>query len=371
MGKSIYKDPATELESPVKINLIAKFCNVGFGDQLLAIFTQIKFAENLCKEFPKYFTMDNFNLLHDYGELRYIEGGIQDKPDSVAEEFYPWRENKLINKPPRLYQCDIFKPLSGIKHVRTNCYPVHFNIITSNQSHIPLFTNKPGKVFVEDPYLIAKIVLMYKQTNRPIWISLDYRILGTFAERVEFAKDYLQNPTVPLDDFTKTTLNRIDNILEMKGGAGCVHIRLTDCTLIQKHDADMTKNGKEVETCLGRQEPKTYFKNKINKWVRDFKEKYKDKPKVIYVFSDDIPEAKRLYKSCFDQMHPIEVIFVDRPMRERFTESWKDYLIMRECNEHVGSISMFGMWARSYHDYFSEIHTNDRMAFPEHVVYEK
>ena len=361
-----YKDPNTELDSPVKINLVAKFCNVGFGDQLLAIFTQLSFAKSLCDKFPKYFTMGCINLLHDYGDLYHIPD-IRNAPEQVAEMFYPWRNNKLINKPPRLYQCNVFKKLKDIRPLKTNGYPVNFNLITKNQSHIPLFTSKPGCNYIEDPYLIVKIVLQYKKTNQPVWLSLDYRVLGTFKERVSFAKTFLEEITVPLDTFTQENLEKIRKLKSEGYGVGSVHVRLTDCTLIQKNDADHTKNGRIVETCLGKQESKIKYKIKVNNWYKELCKKYNNKT-LVYVFSDDIPEAKKIYGSCFNQMK--NVIFVDRHPRERFTESWKDYLLMRECNEHVGSISMFGMWARSYNNYFEEIHTEDQMAFPENVVYD-
>ena len=78
----------------------------------------------------------------------------------ISEIKNELRNNKLINKPPRLYQCSVFKKLKDIRPLRSNGYPVNFNLITKNQSHIPLFTNKPGCNYIEDPYLIVKITLL-------------------------------------------------------------------------------------------------------------------------------------------------------------------------------------------------------------------
>lgn len=368
--------PKTVNHSKIPLNIVAKFCNVGFGDQVLAVFTQICFAKQLCEQYPDYFEMKQCQFYHDYGQLKYYSiDKILNFTEDEYKQFIPWRtdengKRKLINKPPRLYQCNVFKPLSKIRSITEGSYPIHFNVVTRNQSHIPMFMAKPSLTYIEDPMFIYNLICKYNIIKRNIWISLDYRVLGTFQERVDFSKAFLKDPLVPLDTFTKQSIDTIKKFNSENCLTGCIHIRLTDCTLIQCNDADPTKNGKIVETCLGPLESEKTFTFKLMRWIELVSEKYSRG--IVYVFSDDPELAKVKYNAVVNALKPkFEIVWIQRDLYTMFCQSWKDYLIMRECNEHCVSVSMFSLWGRSYHNYFEEVHTHTEMAFTEDIVYAK
>lgn len=388
MDTTIYigeKSKHLDKYGPLKINLIGRWSAIGFGDQILHAFSLITFMNNLLTKFPNLFNIDNISLYNLYGPLPHVDN-IRKCSDEFCEQFYPIdpHTGKVKVRPLRLYQLNVFKYLHDIKDAEVvlgKNFPQHLNVLTNAQFNIPTFASYNNGMSVDNKNLIMEMIRLsrtpqVKLNNGIINIILNCRILSTREKRREFSELYLNDlhPDFPVDDYTTKLLNEIADLKSKGHCAACLHYRLTDVTQIQQGDGDPTKNGKDVETCLGKQEDKRYFNIKVTKWFNDLKEKYiptnyvKSSGKKygkIYVFSDDFVEAKKRYAKQLSKIHEgFDICFCDqRSWRTMFTESWQDYLVMRECNEHCGAISMFGLWVKSYGPFENEIIVEDKHVF--------
>lgn len=373
---------------PIKINLIGRWSAIGFGDQVLHAFSLITFMNNIITKFPKLFNVDNINLYNLYGPLPHVDN-IRKYDDKFCEQFYPFdpKTGKVKVRPLRLYQLNVFKYLHDIKDaelVLGRGFPEHINICTNAQFDIPIFSSYKNNWSIDNKNLIMEIIRLsktdeVKKNSGYVNIILNCRILSTREKRREFSELYLKDlhHNFPVDDYTKSLLQEISQLKKEGKLAGCLHFRLTDVTQIQQNDGDPTKNGKSVETCLGPQEPKSYFKIKVSKWFNDLAEKYipsnYEKGKnygKIFIFTDDFKEAKKRYTDqLLSKLHEgFDYVFCDkRSYRTMYTESWQDYLVMRECNEHCGSISMFGLWVKSYGPFEDEIYVEDHHVFSNSI----
>lgn len=374
---------------PIKINLIGRWSAIGFGDQVLHAFSLITFMNNIITKFPKLFSVENINLYNLYGPLPHVDN-IRKYDDKFCEQFYPFdpKTGKVKVRPLRLYQLNVFKYLHDIKDaekVLGRGFPEHINVLTNAQFGIPIFSRYNNGWSVDDTKLFMEIIRLskteeVKKNNGYINVVLNCRILSTREKRREWSELYLQDlhPDFPVDNYTTSLINEIRQLKKEGKLAGCLHYRLTDVTQIQQNDGDPSKNGKDVETCLGPQEPKSYFNIKVNKWFADLAEKYIPNDYVkgsgknygkIFIFTDDFNEARKRYSSQLSKLHEsFEVCYCDqRSYRTMFTESWQDYLVMRECNEHCGSISMFGLWVKSYGPFEDEIFVEDHHVFSNSI----
>ena len=372
---------------PIKINLIGRWSAIGFGDQVLHAFSLITFMNNIITKFPKLFNIDNINLYNLYGPLPHVDN-IRKYDDKFCEQFYPFdpKTGKVKVRPLRLYQLNVFKYLHDIKDaelVLGRGFPEHINICTNAQFDIPIFSSYKNNWSIDNKNLIMEIIRLsktdeVKKNGGYVNIILNCRILSTREKRREWSGLYLKDlhHNFPVDDYTKSLLQEISQLKKEGKLAGCLHFRLTDVTQIQQNDGDPTKNGKDVETCLGPQESKSYFKIKVSKWFNDLAEKYipsnYEKGKnygKIFIFTDDFKEAKKRYTDQLSKLHEgFDYVFCDkRSYRTMYTESWQDYLVMRECNEHCGSISMFGLWVKSYGPFEDEIYVEDHHVFSNSI----
>lgn len=360
---------------PIKINLIGRWSAIGFGDQVLHAFSLVMFMDSLVTRFPKLFDIQHIDLYNFYGPLPHVDN-IRKYDEKFCEQFYPFDSNgKVKVRPLRLYQLNVFKYLHDIKDAEVilgKKFPEHLNVMTQAQFGIPTFARNNNPMAVDDKKLIMEIIRLSRlpETKKygAVNIVLNCRILSTIEKRREFSHLYLDelHPDFPVDNYTKKLLDEIRNLKSKGLCAACLHYRLTDVTKIQQNDGDPSKNGKSVETCLGPQESAMYFNTKVKKWFNDLKAKYKGGK--IYVFSDDFKEAKKRYKKQLEDS-PFEVCFCDqRSYRIMYTESWQDYLVMRECNEHCGGISMFGLWVKSYGKFEDEIIVQDHHVFSQSIA---
>lgn len=373
---------------PIKINLIGRWSAIGFGDQVLHAFSLITFMNSLITRFPKLFSIENIDLYNFYGPLPHVDN-IRKYSDKFCEQFYPYdpATGKVKVRPLRLYQLNVYKYLHDIKDAEVVFgpnFPQHLNVMTRAQFNIPTFARHNNPIAVDNTKMIMEIIRLsrtpeVRANNGTVNIVLNCRILSTREKRREFSELYLQDlhPDFPVDEYTTSLINEINDLKSKGHCAACLHFRLTDVTQIQKGDGDPTKNGKRVETCLGPQESSIYFNQKIKKWFNDLKEKYipadykpGDKYGKIYIFTDDFNEAKKRYsKQLLDVHEGFDVCFCDkRTPRTMFTESWQDYMVMRECNEHCGGISMFGLWVKSYGPFEDEIVVEDHHVFSQSVA---
>lgn len=360
---------------PIKMNVIGRWTNIGLGDQILHGYSMIMFLNTIIKKFPNLFNMKNIHLFNLFGPLIHVDN-IRKMDDAFCEIFIPFKNGKPINKPRRLYQLDAFKFFHGIRDAETvlgKRIPEHINLVTGKQQKLDMYKAYHNMIDINDKNLVMKIINasrsdeVQKGNNGWVNVFLNFRILGTRVSRREFAETYLDElyPTFQRDEYTLELLDKINRLKKDGKCAGCIHYRLTDTTLVQKGDPDPSRNGKAVETCLGPQETSTVFNIKVSKWITDLSAKYRDKGGTIFVFSDDFAMCKKRYKRHLERMSEhFEVQFVDkRSLRTMFTESWQDYLVMRECNEHCGSISMFGLWVKSYGPFEDEVITVDHHVF--------
>lgn len=360
---------------PIKINLIGRWSAIGFGDQVLHAFSLVMFMDSLITRFPKLFDIQHIDLYNFYGPLPHVDN-IRKYDDKFCEQFYPYDlKGKVKVRPLRLYQLNVFKYLHDIKDAEVilgRNFPQHLNVMTKAQFNIPTFAKNENPIAVDDKKLIMEIIRLSRLPDvkryGSVNIVLNCRILSTMEKRREFSHLYLDelHPDFPVDDYTKKLLTEIRDLKSKGLCAACLHYRLTDVTKIQQNDGDPTKNGKSVETCLGPQESTSYFNQKVKKWFADLKVKYTGGK--IYIFTDDFKEAKKRYKKQLGDA-PFEICFCDkRSLRTMFTESWQDYLVMRECNEHCGGISMFGLWVKSYGDFENEIVVQDHHVFSQSIA---
>ena len=360
---------------PIKINLIGRWSAIGFGDQVLHAFSLVMFMDSLVTRFPKLFDIQHIDLYNFYGPLPHVDN-IRKYDEKFCEQFYPFDSNgKVKVRPLRLYQLNVFKYLHDIKDAEVvlgKKFPEHLNVMTQAQFGIPTFANNNNPMAVDDKKLIMEIIRLSRlpevKKYGAINIVLNCRILSTIEKRREFSHLYLDElcSDFPVDAYTQQLLDEIRNLKSKGLCAACLHYRLTDVTKIQQNDGDPSKNGKSVETCLGPQESAMYFNNKVKKWFADLKAKYKGGK--IYIFSDDFKEAKKRYKKQLEDA-PFDICFCDkRSYRIMYTESWQDYMVMRECNEHCGGISMFGLWVKSYGNFENEIIVQDHHVFSQSIA---
>ena len=372
---------------PIKINLIGRWSAIGFGDQVLHAFSLVTFMNSLITRFPKLFSIENIDLYNFYGPLPHVDN-IRKCSDEFCANFYPHdpKTGKVKVRPLRLYQLNVFKYLHDIKDAEVilgKNFPEHINVMTKAQFNIPTFARHSNPWAVDNNKLIMEFIRLsrlpeIKNNGGVINVVLNCRILSTREKRREFSELYLQDlhPDFPVDEYTTYLINEINDLKSKGKCAACLHYRLTDVTQIQQNDGDPTKNGKNVETCLGPQESSTYFNIKVKKWMNDLKEKYvPENPNPnelygkIYIFTDDFNEARKRYsKQLNDVPTGFEVVYCDqRSLRVMFTESWQDYMVMRECNEHCGGISMFGLWVKSYGPFEDEIVVEDHHVFSQSI----
>lgn len=369
---------------PIKINLIGRWSAIGFGDQVLHAFSLISFMDSLITRFPNLFNIDNINLYNFYGPLPHVDN-IRKCSEAFCSQFYPHdpKTGKVKVRPLRLYQLNVFKYLHDIKDAEVilgKNFPQHLNVMTKAQFNIPSFAANPNPMAVDNEKLIMEIIKLsklpeiHRNNGGYVNIVLNCRILATREKRREWSHLYLDDlhNDFPADEYTHQLIDEIRRLKAEGKCAACLHYRLTDVTQIQQGDGDPTKNGKNVETCLGPQESPSYFNSKVNKWFNDLRDKYipanakdTDNYGKIYIFTDDFNEAKKRYAKQLSKIPPqFDLCFCDkRSLRVMFTESWQDYLVMRECNEHCGGISMFGLWVKSYGDFENEIIVNDKHVF--------
>ena len=372
---------------PIKINLIGRWSAIGFGDQVLHAFSLITFMNSLITRFPKLFSIENIDLYNFYGPLPHVDN-IRKMPEEFCANFYPHdpKTGKVKVRPLRLYQLNVFKYLHDIKDAEVilgKNFPEHINVMTKAQFNIPTFARHNNPWAVDNNKMIMELINLsrspeVKANGGVINVVLNCRILSTREKRREFSELYLQDlhPDFPVDDYTTKLINEINDLKSKGKCAACLHYRLTDVTQIQQNDGDPTKNGKNVETCLGPQESSVYFNLKVKKWMNDLKDKYvpaNPKPNElygkIYIFTDDFNEAKKRYTKQLNDLPPgFEICYCDqRSLRVMFTESWQDYMVMRECNEHCGGISMFGLWVKSYGPFEDEIVVEDHHVFSQSI----
>lgn len=365
---------------PIKINVIGRWSNIGLGDQILHGFTLVMFLNTIMEKFPNLFDIDHLGLYNLFGPLTHVDN-ITKMSDEFCKQFIPFDSNgRPINKPKRLYQLNVFKFFHEIRDAREilGAFPEHINLVTGKQKGMDMYQLYNNTWDISDPKLIMEIIRLsrsdeVKRNKGWVNIIMNCRILGTREKRREFSENYLNDlhPDFHLDSYSQRLLDEIHKLRKEGKCAGCIHYRLTDTTLVQRGDPDKNKNGKAVETCLGPQEPSGVFNQKVSKWINELRQKYRDKGGKMYIFTDDFPECRKRYSKHFQRFKSIglEVEFVDqRSLRSMFTESWQDYMVMRECNEHCGAVSMFGLWVKSYGPFEEEIITQDRNVFSQNMM---